>query len=70
VTLELIGTRVTRKTIPLLHDMIERHETRHRLEYDSGCRCPTSRFKYLHMVAHGTRDRDGRLEYIRAPFRT
>jgi hypothetical protein len=35
----------------------------------TGCRCPTESIKYLHMVAHGTRDEDGRLEYI-GPFKT
>ena len=67
VTLELIGTRVHPEDMPLLHDMIERarcagtdfaHE--HRLLM------PDQSIKYLHMVAHGTRDEDGRLEYIGA----
>jgi formate hydrogenlyase transcriptional activator len=67
VTLELIGTRVHPEDIPLLHGMIERarsagidFECEHRLQM------PDQSIKYLHIVAHGTRDEDGRLEYIGA----
>jgi signal transduction histidine kinase len=67
VTLELIGTRVHPEDRPLLHDMIERargagtdFEHEHRLQM------PDQSIKYLLMVAHGTRDEDGRLEYIGA----
>src|SRR5262245_8656332 len=67
VTLELIGFRVHPEDMPLLHDMIERargagtdFEHAHRLQMSD------QSIKYLHMVAHGTRDEDGRLEYIGA----
>jgi signal transduction histidine kinase len=67
VTLELIGARVHPQEIPLLQDMIERargagtdFEFEHRLQM------PDQSIKYVHMVAHGTRDEDGRLEYIGA----
>src|SRR5206468_12651746 len=67
VTLELIGTRVHPEDIPLLHGMIERargegidFECEHRLQMAD------QSIKYLHIVAHGTRDEDGRLEYIGA----
>ena len=65
VTPELIGCRVHPEDIPLLHDIIERargdgtdFECEYRLQM------PDESVKYLHMVARGTRDVDGRLEYI------
>src|SRR2546427_6878944 len=67
VTLELIGSRVHPEDIPLLDDIIERargagadFECEYRLQM------PDKSVKYLHMVAHGTRDEDGRLEDIGA----
>jgi signal transduction histidine kinase len=67
VTLELIGSRVHSEDIPLLHDIIQQargagtdFECEYRLQM------PNESIKYLHMVAHGTRDEDGRLEYIGA----
>src|SRR5882762_6581284 len=67
VTLELIGTRVHPEDIPLLHDMIERARGAGTdFEYELRLHMPDQSIKYLHMVAHGTRDQDGRLEYIGA----
>ncbi len=67
VTLELIGTRVHPEDIPLLHDMIERaRDAGTDFEYELRLQMPDQSIKYLHMVAHGTRDQDGRLEYIGA----
>ncbi len=67
VTPELIGSRVRSEDIPLLHDIIEQargagtdFECEYRLQM------PDDSIKYLHMVARGTRDEDGRLEYIGA----
>jgi signal transduction histidine kinase len=67
VTLELIESRTHPEDIPLLHDIIERargagadFECEYRLQM------PDKSVRYLHMVAHGTRDEDGRLEYIGA----
>jgi C4-dicarboxylate-specific signal transduction histidine kinase len=67
VTLELIDTRVHPDDIAALHDTIEQvrgagtdFEVEYRLQM------PDQSIKYLHMVAHGTRDEDGRLEYIGA----
>jgi signal transduction histidine kinase len=64
---ELIGSRVHPEDIPLLHDIIERargagtdFECEYRLQMTD------ESVKYLHMVARGTRDMDGRLEYIGA----
>src|SRR3989454_338770 len=67
VTLELIRTRVHPEDIPLLHDMIERaRDAGTDFEYELRLQMPDQSIKYLHMVAHGTRDQDGRLEYIGA----
>jgi signal transduction histidine kinase len=67
VTPELIGSRVHPEDIPLLHDIIERARgagTGFECEYR--LLMPDESVKYLHMVAHGTRDEDGRLEYTGA----
>lgn len=67
VTLELIGSRVHPGDIPLLHDMIERARGAGTdFEYEHRLQMPDQSIKYLHIVAHGTRDHDGRLEYIGA----
>jgi signal transduction histidine kinase len=67
VTLELIGTRVHPEDLPLLHDMIERARCAGTdFEHEHRLLMPDQSIKYLHMVAHGTRDEDGRLEYIGA----
>ena len=67
VTLELIGTRVHPEDIPLLNDMIERARgAASDFEYEHRLQMPDHSVKYLHMIARGTRDKDGRLEYIGA----
>src|SRR5437016_36752 len=67
VTLELIGSRVHPEDIPLLNDMIERARgTGSDFEYEHRLQMSNHSVKYLHMVGHGTRDRDGRLVYIGA----
>ena len=67
VTLELIGTRVHPEDLPLLHEMIERARGAGTdFEYGLRLQMPDQSIKYLHLVAHGTRDQDGRLEYIGA----
>src|SRR2546425_4763506 len=67
VTLEQIGTRVHPEDTPLLHDMIERARgVGTDFEYEHRLQMPDQSIKYLHIVAHGTRDEDGRLEYIGA----
>ncbi len=67
VTLELIRSRVHPEDIPLLHDMIERARGAGTdFEYEHRLQMPDQSIKYLHIVAHGTRDQDGRLEYIGA----
>ena len=67
VTLELIGTRLHPEDIPLLNDMIERARGAGTdFEYEHRLQMPDQSIKYVHMVAHATRDEDGRLEYIGA----
>jgi signal transduction histidine kinase len=67
VTLELIGSRIHPDDISLLHDMIERaRDAGPDFEYEQRLQMPDQSIKYLHLVARGTRDEDGRLEYIGA----
>ena len=67
VTLERIGSRVHPEDTPSLHEMIDRARGDGRdFEYEHRLQMPDHSVKYLRMVAHGTRDQDGRLEYIGA----
>jgi PAS domain S-box-containing protein len=67
VTLDLIGTRVHPEDIPLLNDMVERARGAVKdFEYEHRLLMPNDSVKYLHLIAHGIRDNDGRLEYIAA----
>ena len=69
VTLELIGTRVHPEDISLIEKMKMVDQAR---EGGSDFECefrllmPDRSVKYLHVVAHATRDQDGQLEYIGA----
>jgi PAS domain S-box-containing protein len=67
VTLDLIASRVHPEDIPSLHDIIDRARgDGSDFEYEHRLQMPDRSVKYLHVVAHGTRDQDGRLEYIGA----
>jgi PAS domain S-box-containing protein len=67
VTLDLIATRVHPEDIPLMNDMVERARSAvSDFEYEHRLVMPDDSVKYLHMIAHGIRDNDGRLEYIGA----
>ena len=67
VTLELIGSRVHPEDLPLLHDMIERASSAAGdFQYEHRLLMPDHSVKYLHMIAHGTRNDEGELEYIGA----
>jgi signal transduction histidine kinase len=67
VTLELIGTRVHPEDLPLLQDMIERASSAaNDFQYEHRLIMPDHSVKYLHMIAHGTRNEDGELEYLGA----
>jgi signal transduction histidine kinase len=67
ITLDLIGSRVHPEDRPMMYDMVER--ARHAVsdfEYEQRLLMPNGSIKYLHLVAHANRDREGRLEYIGA----
>jgi PAS domain S-box-containing protein len=67
VTLDLIAARVHPEDIPLMNDMVERARRGVRdFEYEHRLLMPDNTAKYLHLVAHGIRDTEGRLEYIGA----
>ena len=67
VTLELIRTRVHPEDITLLEKMIdEARDGASDFEWQYRLLMPDHSIKYLHAVAHATRDQDGELEYIAA----
>jgi len=67
VTLELIGSRVHPDDRPALSRMIDHARSDGGdVEYEHRLLMPNQSVKYLHMVAHGTRNRNGQLEYIGA----
>ncbi len=67
VTLERISARVHPEDIPSLHALIDRVRIEGSpFEFEHRLQMPDRSIKYLHMVAHGTRDPEGRLEYIGA----
>jgi len=67
VTLDLIATRVHPEDIPLMNDMVEKARGAVRdFEYQHRLLMPDESVKYLHLIARGIRDNDGRLEYIGA----
>jgi signal transduction histidine kinase len=67
VTLELIGARIHSQDLPSFHEMIERaRRGASDFEFEHRLRLPDNSVKYLRVVAHGTRDQEGQLEYIGA----
>jgi PAS domain S-box-containing protein len=67
VTLELIGTRIHSEDLPSFHEMIERVRSGvGDFEFEHRLRLPDNSVKYLRVVAHRTRDQEGKLEYIGA----
>ena len=69
VTLELIRTRVHPEDVSLIEKlkMVEQARTASRdFEWQYRLLMPDHSIKYLHAVAHATRDQDGKLEYIAA----
>lgn len=67
VTTRLISTRIHPDDLHLLQDMIDRTQAGEPdFEYECRLLMPDGSVKYLHLVAEGTRDQDGRLEYIGA----
>jgi PAS domain S-box-containing protein len=69
VTLELIRTRVHPDDVSLLEKLKMVHQARsgmNEFEWQYRLLMPDGSIKYLHAVAHATRDQDGQLEYIAA----
>lgn len=67
VTLELISSRVHPEDLASFYDAVKSISTRaHHYEYERRLKMPDQSVKYIHVVAHGTRDEGGRLEYIGA----
>jgi PAS domain S-box-containing protein len=67
VTLEQIGSRVHPDDVPMLNDMIDKaSQGVSDFEYEHRLLMPDRSVKYVHMIAHGVRDKDGLLEYVGA----
>ena len=67
VTLELIGTRIHPDDLSAFEEQIERsRQDGSDVQLEFRLLMPDHSVKYLHTVAHGTRDQNGRLEYIGA----
>jgi C4-dicarboxylate-specific signal transduction histidine kinase len=67
VTLELLRSRIHPEDISSFYDVIDRASAgAHHYEYERRLKLPDQTAKYLQVIAHGTRDKDGRLEYIGA----
>ena len=67
VTLELMRTRIHPEDVAVLEKMVRAaRDGSEDLEFQCRLVMPDHSIKYLHTVAHATRDQDGRLEYIAA----
>ena len=67
VTLDLIGTRVHPEDLTLLHDMIARaRSAASDFEYEHRLLMADGSVKHLHLIAHGTKNESGEVEYIGA----
>ena len=67
VTLELISTRVHQEDLASFEKMVQEARSRGTdFEYEHRLRMPDQSIKYIHVVAHGFRDEDGRVDYIGA----
>jgi PAS domain S-box-containing protein len=67
MTPELIRTRVHPEDVPLFDEIINRARgTDSDFEYEQRLEMPDRSVKYLRVVAHGTKDQEGRVEYIGA----
>lgn len=67
VTLELIRSRMHPEDVVMLNDMIDQSRRAvSDFEYEHRLMMPDTSVKYLHLIARGIRDREGRLEYIGA----
>jgi C4-dicarboxylate-specific signal transduction histidine kinase len=67
VTLELIGTRIHPEDLSAFEEQIERsRQDGSDVQLEFRLQMTDHSVKHLHIVAHGTRDQNGRLEYIGA----
>ena len=67
VTFELVGTRIHPDEAAWFQDLLLRAaRDGDDLEFEHRLRLPDGSIRYLHVVAHATRDRGGQLEYIGA----
>jgi signal transduction histidine kinase len=67
VTPELIRARIHSEDLPSFHEMLERARSGvSDFEFEHRLRLPGNSVKYLRVVAHRSRDQEGRLEYIGA----
>jgi signal transduction histidine kinase len=64
-TLELVRNRVHRDDLPMWYEMIDRvRNDGSDYEHEYRLTMPDHSVKYLHVVAHASRDQDGQLEYV------
>jgi PAS domain S-box-containing protein len=66
VTLELIRARVHPEDRPSFDDMLDRQQRAIDYEHEYRLLMPDESVKYMHVVAHATKDSSGHLEYIAA----
>ena len=67
VTLERIRPRVHPADIPQFNGMVDRARGAHSdFDYEFRLQMPDRSVKYVHVIAHATRDKTGQLEYIGA----
>jgi len=66
VTLELIGSHHHPDDMVLVVDMVEKARAGKDFEYEHRLVMRDGSIKYLHTLAHATRDQDGQIEYIGA----
>jgi PAS domain-containing protein len=66
-TFDLVGTRIHPEEASWFQELLGRASDEGRdLEFEHRLQMPDHSIKYLHVVAHATRDHDGQLEYIGA----
>jgi PAS domain S-box-containing protein len=67
VTFDLVGTRIHPDDASWFQELVGRASSEGRdLEFEHRLQMPDQSVRYLHVVAHATRDHDGQLEYIGA----
>jgi len=66
VTVQMILNRVHPQDVALVRQSIARAANGEHLDYECRLLMPGGSVKYIHIVGHGTRDQEGRLEYIGA----